>query len=395
MAVAPRAAEISIECSHSTAAPERTCPAWAEIDLDALARNYDRLKGLVGADRQIIVPVKANGYGHGATAVAQCLAGRGAYAVETASLTEALAIRESGNPVRIVAYPGNLAADVRTLLRNDITPTVVDLLGAQIVSRAALRSTAIHVKVDAGLGRLGLPLDLAEDIIMKMSALPNVTIEGLYTHVPFSDMGHAVWAESRVRAFEALVQRLLRRGLKLHVTQARASSHVVANIGDSLTAVCAGHFLYGLRPFSSHETIDFPAESVLRAIRARLIQVRSTASDETRRDGNPYGGNYQGVGRTGVLQIGRANGIRRPIRDEVAHALVAGRFARIISVSLEYTVIDLTGHPDVSPGDVATLLGEDSGAALHLERVAKHEEGSPLDFCIGLRDLEFRYRGGK
>jgi alanine racemase len=384
---------------HSTVPPEPWLPAitppsssaWAEIDLDTLTRNYDRLTGMVGADRQIIAPVKANAYGHGAVAVAACLAKRGAYAVQTASVREALEIRQAGNPVKIIAYPVNLAEDVRVLLQNDIVPTVVDVAGARMVSAAASRPTSICVKVDAGLQRLGVPLAQAEDVVMAMAALPNVRVEGLYTHVPFADMRHAGWAKDRIRAFETLARRLTQRGLALRVTQARASAHVLANIGDSLTAVCAGHFLYGLRSFPADSGIALQSAPVLRAVRARLIQVRSVIAGSIGADGDPYGSNFHGVARTGVLAIGRANGIPRPRPDNDAHVLIAGRLARIISVTLEYTVVDLTGHPDVCSGDSATIVGDDAGAVLSIEDAVRAGGSSPLDFCIGLRDLAFRY----
>lgn len=390
---------------HPTTLPEPSLPAiapqaeaqlfsaWAEIDLDALARNYERLKSLVGADRQIIVPVKANGYGHGATAVAACLAKRGAYAVQTASVREAVAIRQSGNPVKIIAYPVNLAEDLHALLQHDIVPTVVDVAGARMISATATaaRPTSICVKVDAGLQRLGVPLAQAEDAVMAMAALPNVTIEGLYTHVPFADMGHADWAEGRIRAFEALVRRLAQRGLAMHMTQARASAHVLANIDDSLTAVCAGHFLYGLHSFAADSGIAPQSAPTLRALRARLIQVRLIDPGPVRAEGDPYGSNFQGVARTGVLAIGRANGMPRSRPDIDSHVLIAGRLARVISVTLEYTVVDLSGHPDVSPGDTATIVGEDGGVTLSIEDAVRAGRLSPLDFSIGLRDLAFRY----
>ncbi|CAG4894503.1 Alanine racemase [Paraburkholderia gardini] len=177
----------------------------------------------------------------------------------------------------------------------------------------------------------------------------------------------------------------------MRVTQARASAHVLANIDDSLTAVCAGHFLYGLRSFSADNGITPQSAPVLRAIRARLIQVRPIDPGSIRADNDPYGSNFEGVARTGVLAIGRTNGMPRSRPDIDAHVLIAGRLARIISVTLEYTVVDLSGHPDVSPGDMATIVGEDGGANLSIQDAVRAQGSSPLDFSIGLRDLDFRY----
>lgn len=395
MAASPLHPAPSPKSAPSTIALENHSPTWAEVDLDALTRNYDRLKTLIGAGKQIIVPVKANGYGHGATRIAACLARRGAYAVQTASVREAVAIRRSGNDVKIIAYPVNLAEDVHALLQNDIVPTVVDMAGARIVSAAATRPVAICVKVDAGLQRLGVPLDEAEDIVMKMAGLPNVMVEGVYTHVPFADLSQADWAIGRVRAFEVLVKRLLQRGLELRVTQARASAHVIANIEDSLTAVCAGHFLYGLRSFPADSAVNLPSEPVLRAIKTRLIQVRPIGGSPAKTHGDPYGANFEGVTRTGVLSVGRANGILRPLHDKGAYVLVAGRPSRVISVTLEYTVVDLSGHPDALSGDTATILGDDGEAVLTIDDATRAAGCSPLDFSIGLRDIALIYRGGE
>lgn len=368
---------------------------FAEIDLDALGRNYDRIKEQIGADRQIIVPVKANGYGHGATAVARYLAERGAYAVQTACVREAVEIRQSGNPVKIIAYPVNLQDELRTLLQNDIVPTVVDYESAQRVSGLASRITPLYVKVDAGLQRLGVRLEEAEDVVLKIAALPNVAVEGLYTHVPFSDMSQAPWAQSRIRAFEELVRALLRRGIDLRVTQARASAHLLARMSDSLTAVCAGHLLYGLNPLSGDGAPDLPGSPVLRAVRTRLIQARPTARTEAGSVSSPYGGDFHNVKITGVLPVGKVNGIRPPVRGAGACVLVAGRPAPIISVTLEYAVIDLTGHPDVRTGELVTILGEDNGTMLRLEDVAKHTGCSSLELCIGLRNIKLRYCSGQ
>jgi alanine racemase len=364
---------------------------WAEIGLDALGRNYDFIRERAGAGRHIIVPVKANGYGHGATAVAQYLADRGAYAVQTACVREAVEIRQSGNTVKLIAYPTNLRDELHLLLQHGIVPTVTDFQAAQFVSDTTANVTSLYVKVDAGLQRLGVPLQEAEDVILKIAALPKVTVEGLYTHVPFSDMSDAPWAESRIRAFEELVDALKRRGLDLQVTQARASAHLIASMNDTLTAVCAGHLLYGLSPLSGEGTPHVPVSPVLRAVRTRVIQVRPVVRTQAEALSNPYGGNFKNVECTGVLPVGKVNGMRRPVPGAGACVLVAGRPAPILSVTLEYTVIDLTGHRDVFAGDMVTILGVDSGATLHLADVAAHAGCSPLDICIGFHDMPFHY----
>jgi alanine racemase len=385
---------MSAQVVHCSTLNDAGLAAWVEISLDALEKNYHRLVDAVGHDRRIIVPVKANGYGHGAVAIADAATKRGAYAVQTASIAEAVAIRESGNAIRIIAYPTNLRDNLSLLLRHDIVPSIVDVSDAKFISDFATRPVSVYLKVDSGLQRLGLPLSEAEVAASKIAVLPNVTIEGIYTHVPFKDLKHAAWAESRIRAFEEFTDNLSRSGIVPPITQARASSHLFAKISDNLTAVCAGHFLYGLSPFNMDQHVEDPTSPVMHAIKARLIQVRPISDNVSQTDEGPYGANLAGVVRTGILPIGKANGLRQPVRGVMATALVAGRPAPILSITLEYTVIDLSGHPKTAVGDIVTLLGNDGEAQLELDEVAKHQNCSPLDFCIGIRGLPVLYNEG-
>ncbi len=142
-----------------------THPAWMELDLGALAANYRELERRAGPDVKIIASLKANAYGHGAVETAKVLFGLGVFALSTGSFRDAVAIREAGVTTPILMFGGNLPEGVGQYLEHDLIPTVYNMETARAVSEAANTPAAVYIKVDAGMGRLGIELDAAEDFI--------------------------------------------------------------------------------------------------------------------------------------------------------------------------------------------------------------------------------------
>src|SRR5262245_13731412 len=138
--------------------PAPTRPVLAEVDLGALADNLRALRSLLAPDVRVIASIKANGYGHGAVQAAATLARQGVELLTTGSFDEAVAVREAGVTLPIVMLPGALPEGMAELLRHGLTPTVCDLEAARAVNAATFEPTAVWVKVESGLGRLGVPL---------------------------------------------------------------------------------------------------------------------------------------------------------------------------------------------------------------------------------------------
>jgi alanine racemase len=128
-------------------------------------------------------------------------------------------IRAAGIGARILLFGGYLPAEIPEPLRHGLTPTIYDRIGAEAVSAAASAPVPIYVKVDSGLGRLGVPLPEAEDLIQDIVGLPNLAIEGIYSHLPFGSLAGRDWAREKYEAFAALLARLEVRGVKPSVTQ--------------------------------------------------------------------------------------------------------------------------------------------------------------------------------
>jgi alanine racemase len=333
-------------------------PLWAELDFSALAHNLAVVRRLAGR-RRLIASVKANAYGHGAVTIARELVRLGVETLWTGSIDEALAIRAAGIEARILLFGGYLPKDIPALLRHGLTPTICDRAGAEAVSAAASGPTPVYVKVDSGLGRLGVPLADAADLIPNIAALPNVAIEGLYTHLPFGSASGRDWARERYAAFAALLARLGARGIAPPATQVWASSGLLAGMPDVCNAVCVGHLLYGLSTVTPEVASAEELRPVLAAIKTRLIHVAHHAAGQDLAIGSQYG--MKNARIVGVVPLGLGDGMRKAAADHGMSLLVRGQRAPVIGVSLEHTTIDLTAIDSPHVGDEAILVGMNNG----------------------------------
>ena len=364
----------------STGAPLSSHPAWMEFDFDALAANYAELQRRVGPDVRIIASLKANAYGHGAVAVAGKLAALGAFALSTGSFRDAVAIRDSGVTTPIVMLGGNLPLAVAEYLRHDLMPTVYNMATAKAVSDAANRLAPVYIKVDAGMGRLGVELGEAESFIRRVVALPRVVVAGVYTHLSFKDAEGRDWSKRGIERFNALIARLRDDGVDIPVTQAVASSNLMVGYMDGCNAISPGHLLYGLPSVEPDLAPIAPFRPVLRAVKARLIHIGEFPEDPALKEGG-YHVNRQGR-RTGVVPLGLYDGYRKPRSGAPAAVLLKGRRLSVLGVSLEHLTFDLLDLDDVAIGEDVVVLGTDGDDQITLEELADWQGGGVLDVLM-------------
>jgi alanine racemase len=368
-------------------------PTWLEVDLDALRRNYSLLLQRLPPTTSVIGSLKANAYGHGATEIARTLDALGIPSVATGSFRDALAIRAAGVECKILLFGGYLPGAAEELVRHDLIATVYNLGMAEALSRSASSECQVYVKVDCGLGRLGVPVGEALAFVDQLRRLPHLVLAGLYTHLPFSDAKGEAWARRGLGRFSELLVRLRQKGIEVAVTQALSSPGVLAELPHDCTAVCTGRLLYGLAPFADNREVDWRFRPVLRAVKTRLIHVQTHASSV--RIGS--GGRYQvkAGGRTGVVPAGQSDGYRGS-RKGTAEVLHKGRRIPVIGVSLEHTTLDLTASESPAVGDEVVLLGSDQGEQITLAELAAWQGVSELDVLMAFSGrVDYRYLDGQ
>jgi alanine racemase len=366
-------------------------PVWAEVSLDAITANLAVIRRLAGRPVKVIATLKANAYGHGAAAVGLHLQALGVDGLATANLDDALEMRRAGVTARIVMFAGNLPDGVGTLIAHGLTPTIQDMATAQAISRLASGPVNVHVKVDAGLGRLGVKLDEARDFVQLLARMPNIRVEGLYTHLPFSADVQADWSRRQLSAFTDLVATLEREdGIRIEYAQGAASAILASQFPDSLNTVAPGHLLFGLTPLAGADPAELGLTPALRAIKARLIHVASHGARTDRAPSGGYGATQ--AARTGVFLLGSDNGYGQPVTQD-ACVLCRGRRCRILGVTAEYTVIDLSSLREAAVGDQVTVVGRDGGDELRLSYAAAYLGVSPMIAAVSFRRIAIAYDG--
>lgn len=364
---------------------EATRPSWKELDLGALRHNYGLIRAQVGPNIKVIAALKANAYGHGAAAVARALSATDVDMLATGSFEDAIAIREAGVEVPILMFGGALPQGMTELLAHALIPTVYDMAGAEAVSAAANRPTPVYVKVDAGLGRLGIALPDALAFIGRIRELPNLIVEGVYTHLSFHDLEGREWSRRQLAAFDELLDALAAAGIEVPVTQALASSGLLAGLSSRANAVCPGHLLYGLSSVAPEVAPIAPYRSVLCAVKSRLIHVGPLkAGMRDARRNAPR--------QIGVLPFGLADGYRPLVPAAPAAVLIGGRRAPIKGVSLEHLTLDLSDFEDARVGDEAVLLGECGKETITFDDLARWQGTRPHHVLMAFdRKLSCRY----
>lgn len=366
-------------------------PLWGEIDLDALAHNVEQVQRWLRPGLALGASIKANAYGLGAPQVAPTLEQAGVAFVMTASYPDAVALRAAGSNLKIVMLAAALPEAIADYLRASLIPTVHSLDVAEAVSRHAERPTAVWVKVDAGLGRVGVEVEDAAAFVQQVARLPNVVVNGIYTHLPFADAAGEAWARERLELFTAAVAEIDGLGLAVPVVQATSSPGLMTGLdAHGLTAVCVGSLLYGLPALREPHEKQQELRRVLYSIRARLIQVSRHARD--RRAGSGGTRKLSAGAVTGVVPIGISDGYRPARGSAELEMLVGGTRVPVLGVTLAQTTVDLSNVADAAVGDEVVVLGSQGSAEITLDELASAAGAQVYEVALGFdRHIEYDY----
>lgn len=340
---------------------------WAEIDLDALRRNF-RLVRQCAQSAAVMAVVKADAYGHGDAVVAPLLEREGADAFAVACLDEALRLRRAGvtKPVLILGYthPDNAAA----LAAHGIRQTVFSPQYAAALSAAAVRAgvtVRVHLKIDTGMARLGFAPDDAEGAA-RAAALPGLSAEGIFTHFAAADSAAPQdqdYTRRQYALLTSMIDALAQRGITFPVRHCCNSAGTFAWPDCRLDLVRPGIILYGEQPSPE---ITLPGLCGAMRLCAVVSQVRTLSPG----DAVSYGCTYRAPHpvRAATLTVGYADGYPRSLSSRGTVSL-HGRPARVLGrVCMDQIVVDASGIPQTAPGDTAVVFGGE--AADSVEQVA-------------------------
>jgi alanine racemase len=341
-------------------------PAWAEIDLGAIAHNAQVLGDLVAPARLCAV-VKAHGYGHGGPAVAQAALAGGADQLAVALVDEGVELREHGIDAPILLLSECGADAVNTAVAARLTPTVYSAEGIgqlAAVARTQGRDLRVHVKVDTGMHRVGAPVGLMESLRLAIAAEPHLHGEGLWTHLAVADGGSdedRAFTERQLETFDDVVAGWARHGAPARVVHAANTAGAILYPRARYGMVRCGIGIYGYLPGPA-ASAAFAAASggaVLRpalSMRARVVAVRTLEAGE-----RPSYGRLRplrGPSVVATVPIGYADGVPRALFTHDFHVLIGGRRRPLAGmVTMDQIMVDCGDDPSVRPGDEVVLLG--------------------------------------
>lgn len=334
---------------------ENARPVWAEVDLSALKRNYERIRAYTKSE--IMPIVKADAYGHGTIPVVKALFEAGARWFGVAMLEEALEIKRAFPSVKVMTI-GFMSADFAgTIVEEDIITGVYQYAQAEALSQAARaqgKNATIHLKIDTGMGRIGFRKDTYQEIL-RIAELPNLDIEGIYTHFATSDQLDLSFAREQLKVFLDICERLKTQGLNIPIRHAANSAAILQFPEAHLDLVRPGIILYGLPP-SQHVGRNAGFEPVM-TWKARIAHVKEIPAGETVSYGRTFRAAYPT--RVATVPVGYADGLHRALSNR-GEMLVKGRRTAIIGrVCMDQTMLDITKTPGVEVGSMVTILGSD------------------------------------
>lgn len=365
-------------------------PAVAAIDLDALRANY-ALAVRLAAGRRVIAVVKADAYGHGAAPVASALVAAGCSALATWSVGEAVALRDAGIAAPLLVLAGARdAGEADELVARELTAVLHDAEGSALLAAAARRrggaKVSVHVEIDTGMSRMGVPLADAESFLAGVAGDPALALAGVMTHFARADEPDLAPTRGQLRAFADVIAGLRRRGVAPGCVHAANSAGLVAlaelaEDGPPQDAVRPGLLLYGAPP-SATRCADLRPVMSLRAPVVALRRVR-------RGEAVGYAALYRARADTRIatLALGYADGVPVSASGRGSVWLAGARRPIAGRVSMDYVGVEV-GDAPVEIGDVAIVFGSEVAggpAVLPVEEAAE---------CAGTISYELLVRVG-
>ena len=343
---------------------------WTEVNLDAIAQNVKNIKKLIGKKKELMAVVKGNAYGHDILEISSVVLENGATRLAVARLEEAIFLRKAGITVPILVLGLTLKPQAESLVSYDITPTVCEFEMIEKLSESAVqmnKMAKIHLKVDTGMGRIGIFPDDVLRFIKRIKTLKKVEIEGIFTHFSVADEKDKFYTEEQFRKFIEILTILEKEGIKIPIKHVGNSATLLDLPHMWLDMVRPGLAIYGLYPSKEvKKTINLiPAQQ----FKTKIVFIKELPRGES----ISYGRTYITKRRMRVasLPVGYADGYNRLLSNQ-GEVLVRGQRVPIIGrVCMDQCMIDVTNLTQVEIGDEVVLWGRQGEEMITVEEIAQ------------------------
>lgn len=371
----------------------------ANIDLDAFSHNLNEIERVIDPNTKVIAVIKTDGYGHGAIPLAHMMESRDdiwGYAVAT--VEEGMALRRAGMKKSILILGYTFPEQFPEIVSHDLTPAVFSYDTAELFSEEACRqgkNLKIHIKLDTGMSRIGFQIcqDNADEIA-QIAELPNIVIEGIFTHFAKADETDKDFTKMQAESYQRMIQWLKDREIEIPIRHISNSAGIVDLPEYNLNLVRAGIILYGLWPSDEvcKENIDLRP---LLSLKSHLVHVKTLEAGRS----ISYGGTFRTdtEKRIATVPVGYGDGYPRSLSNK-GYVLIRGKRAPICGrVCMDQFMVDVTDIPEAKPGDEVTLIGTDGTDQITMEELGELSGRFNYEFAcdLGKRIPRVYYRDGK
>ena len=356
-------------------------PTIAEIDVKALAFNYRQIKRHIPKGVSILAVVKADAYGHGALPVSLKLEKLGVEYLGVAIPEEGVELRKGGVKAPILIFGGIFKGDAEEIIRYGLTPVVFDIESLKHLSKAAekrRKKARVHIKVDTGMGRLGVPSELFPAFLKDLRKYPDIEIEGLLSHFSMTD-GEEVYTSYQWKKYQEAMAMAREIGISSRYLHMASSATLTTFPSFSGNLVRPGIMLYGSYPSPAIEKLIELRPVLTLKTRIHFLKSVSTGSRIS------YGGTFvtRRESLIATLPIGYADGYSTRLSNQ-GEVLIRGKRAPIAGrVCMDLIMVDVTGIPGVSKGDEAILIGRQGEERITADEIAKKIGSIPYEvLCL-------------
>ncbi len=353
--------------------------SWAEIDLSRFRNNLNNIKNL-SAQTQVMAVIKANGYGHGLLEMARAIQNQVTY-LAVSSVSEVLELRENGIETPVFLFGRFFGEELLTAVNTRAALSVSSYQEAQEIAQIADqtgRSVTIHIKIDTGMGRLGIPEHEAFSTIQKIALLKGLSLEGIFTHFPTAEREDG-FTEAQFQKFGLLIEALESKGISFALRHASNSAASLKLKSPILNLIRPGLILYGIPPVESASIRQlFPP---VLSLKSRIILLKQLEPGES----VGYGREYPITERCTIatLPIGYSHGYPVHLSSKSFVLFNGKRYPVAGRVSMDYLCVNL-GNTEAHIGDEVTLIGEDGGDSLRAEDLAQWAGTIPYEIVTRL-----------
>lgn len=346
---------------------------WAEVDLKAIAHNIRELRSITNPKARFMAVVKANAYGHDIIEVARRSLENGAEALGVANIEEGIQLRKAGIDAPVLIFGYTSPIHVKKLIELDLTQTVYSYETSEKLSQAATaygKKIKVHIKVDTGMGRLGLLRGIKDNSLSEVesiSRLPMLELEGIYTHFATADKSDRSYAGKQFEIFMDFLNQLRIAGLEIAVTHAANSAAIINMPETHLDMVRAGISIYGLYTSEEVDRSIINLKPAM-ALKTKIIHLKKVPAGFK----VSYGTTYETEKPTTIatVSIGYADGLNRLLSSK-GRMLVCGQSAPIVGrICMDMTMLDVGEIPEIVMEQEVVVFGKQGNSSITVDEIA-------------------------